>query len=382
MMRILLLTSTAGWGGSATSYAKLLRGLRERGHEVHLAGIPSDLTRRLLAGGHPVTELPAGPAGPRRAWGVVRLLRRTAAQVVVADMPRDVRLAAQATLLHPARIVYRYNVAGRRRGLSRLDGLCLRRVAACIYQSAYVRGQAEARAPVLTRTPWFHVPNGYDAARFAPDPCGGAAFRARHGLAPSSAVVLTSASLTRDKGHRVAITALGRVRREAGEITYLVCGAGPREDELRDLALAHDVPTVFAGAIGPGEMAAALSAADIVIHPSLHEIFPNAVGEAMACGRPVVAADGGGTAELVGRDGSAGILVPPRDATALADAVAGLLRDPARRAWLGGAARARIQVEFPLSRMIDGYQAALARVAGDEPGSPALASPSQPLATS
>jgi glycosyltransferase involved in cell wall biosynthesis len=282
---------------------------------------------------------------------------------VVADTPRDLRIAAHATLLHPARIVYRYNVAGRRRRLSPLGRCYLGRVAGCVYQSEYIRREAEAHASPLARKPSFHIPNGFDTARFAPAFEGGAAFRTRYGITPASAVVLTSARLTRDKGHRVAITALAQVRRGGADVVYLVCGAGRREAELRELALAHELPTVFTGPLGPGQMAAALSAADVVVHPSLHEIFPNAVGEAMACGRPVVAADAGGTAELLGRDGSAGLLVPPRDATALAEAILALLRDPARRAQIGGAARCRIETVFPLSRMIDGYQAALAEVA-------------------
>jgi glycosyltransferase involved in cell wall biosynthesis len=282
---------------------------------------------------------------------------------VVADTPRDVRIAAYATLLHPARIVYRYNVDGPPRRLSPIGRFCLRRVSACVYQSEYIRREAEAHASPLARKPWFHIPNGYDTTRFAPDLEGGAALRARYGIAPTSAVVLTAARLTRDKGHRVAITALAQVRRGGADVVYLVCGAGRREAALRELALAHELPAIFTGPLGHGKMAAALSAADVVVHPSLHEIFPNAVGEAMACGRPVVAADAGGTAELLGRDGAAGLLVPPRDATALAEAIVALLRDPARRARIGDAARCRIESEFPLSRMIDGYQAALEQVA-------------------
>jgi glycosyltransferase involved in cell wall biosynthesis len=98
-----------------------------------------------------------------------------------------------------------------------------------------------------------------------------------------------------------------------------------------------------------------------VVHPSLNEIFPNAVGEAMACGRAVVAADAGGTAELVG-GGGAGVLVPPGDTDALAAAVRELLEDPGRRDRLGEAARGRIAAEFPLARMIERYEAALTAV--------------------
>jgi len=118
---------------------------------------------------------------------------------------------------------------------------------------------------------------------------------------------------------------------------------------------------VFTGLLESDELIAALAAADVVVHPSLDEIFPNAVGEAMACGRPVIAADAGGTAELMGGDG-AGVLVPPGEPDVLAAAVRELLEDPERRRRLGEAARQRIESEFPLARMIDRYEAALMAV--------------------
>jgi glycosyltransferase involved in cell wall biosynthesis len=93
----------------------------------------------------------------------------------------------------------------------------------------------------------------------------------------------------------------------------------------------------------------------------------------MACGKPVIAADSGGTSELIGDTGEAGMLVPPGDPDALAQAIGGLLADPERRTRLGAAARCRIETEFPLSRMIDGYERVLGQVSGAALGmSPAL----------
>ena len=174
-------------------------------------------------------------------------------------------------------------------------------------------------------------------------------------------MVLTSAKLTRNKGHEIAITALGRLHASGVPLVYLICGDGGREAELHTLARSARLPAVFTGLLESDELVAALAAADVVVHPSLNEIFPNAVGEAMACGCPVIAADAGGTAELVGSNG-AGVLVPPGDSDTLAAAVRELLEDPERRRRLGEAARRRIESEFPLARMIDRYEAALAAV--------------------
>jgi glycosyltransferase involved in cell wall biosynthesis len=361
-MRVALLTSANGWRGSGSSYAKLARGLGERGHVAHLVTAAPRLTSRLAAMELPVTEIPGRNTGPREVWALLRMLREIRADALVVDTPRDVRLAAYATLLHPARIVYRYNLNYRRPRNDLMDRAYLKRVAACVYQSQYIQEDAIARAPWMERIPGYRIPNGYDLERYAPHPEAGRAFRERYQIRSDAQVVLTTAKLTRNKGHEVAITALGRLNDSGTPVVYLVCGDGGRETELRRLARSVRLPAVFTGLLDSAEIVGALAAADVVVHPSLNEIFPNAVGEAMACGRPVVAADAGGTGELLGRDGATGVLVPPGDAAALATAVRELLADPGRRDRLGDAARRRIEAEFPLGRMIDRYEAALLAV--------------------
>jgi glycosyltransferase involved in cell wall biosynthesis len=361
-MRLVLLTSANGWRGSGASYAKLARGLLDRGHTALLVTVASRLTRRLVDEGLEVRQLPGGGSSPRDAWALRRTLNAVRADAVVADTPRDVRLSFYATLLHRARVVYRYNLTARRRRGRLTSRLYLSRVAACVYQSKFIREDALNRAGWMRRIPSYQIPNGYDLARYAPRPDAALAFRGRYGIDPEARVVLSAAKLTRNKGQEVAINALHRLHRQGANLVYVVCGDGYREGELSSMAAGYKLPTVFTGLLGTRDMIAGYNAADLVVHPSLQEIFPNAVGEAMACGRPVIAADAGGTAELVGRDGSAGILVPPADANALADAVQALLDDPARLHALGTAARRRIEAEFPVDRMVTGYERALAEV--------------------
>jgi glycosyltransferase involved in cell wall biosynthesis len=258
--------------------------------------------------------------------------------------------------------VYRYNLNYRTPRNHLADRLYLSRVRACVYQSHFIQKDALRHSPWLARVPSYRIPNGYDTRRFAPSVSRGAAFRQQLNIPANILVVLTSAKLAKNKGHEIALASLDQVRRTGQELLYLVCGDGAREAELRALATGYGLPVLFTGLLEIDDMVAALSAADLVLHPSQQEIFPNAVGEAMACARAVVAANAGGTAELLGDDGAAGVLVPPNDPQAMATAVAELLADPARRSRLGAAARRRIESNFPLNHMIDGYEEALQQV--------------------
>jgi MMP alpha-(1->4)-mannosyltransferase len=94
------------------------------------------------------------------------------------------------------------------------------------------------------------------------------------------------------------------------------------------------------------DLIAEYSTARIAVVPSFFEGFGFPASEAMACGLPVVANAAGALPEVVGTDGQAGRLVPPRDPRALADAIADLLSDPARLEELGRAARARVRSVF------------------------------------
>jgi len=358
-MRIALVISASGWRGSGASFAKVAAGLNRRGHRVLLLTGAPRLTARFEDEGLPVRRLPMRDTGPREVWSLLRALRAHGAELVMADAPRDLRLSVYASFPLRLPVVYRFNLNYRRTRNHFADRMYFRRVRALVFQSGFVRDLAYGQSPWMRGAPAWQIPNGYDTARFAPDAEAGRAFRAEHGIPPGARVVLTPGKLARNKGHEVVFEALRRLEpRGLAPETYVVLGDGIREDELRGLAAGLAAHTIFTGFIPPDRVAAALNAADLIVHPSHNEIFPNAVGEAMAAGRAVIATDAGGTPELVGRDGAAGVLIPPGDAGAMAEAMAALLRDPARREALGAAARERVVREFPLERMVNGYERA------------------------
>jgi glycosyltransferase involved in cell wall biosynthesis len=97
----------------------------------------------------------------------------------------------------------------------------------------------------------------------------------------------------------------------------------------------------------------AYAAGNVVVLCSISEGFPYSLIEAMACGRPCVATDVGGVSEALADD--AGIVVPPRDPAALAQACLALLRDPGRRRALGATARRRALEHFTVDRAVSAF---------------------------
>jgi glycosyltransferase involved in cell wall biosynthesis len=181
-------------------------------------------------------------------------------------------------------------------------------------------------------------------------------------------VVIVVANLIGYKGHEFFLQAWADVCRVHPDAVALLAGDGPiraeREADARRLGIEGRVR--FLGV--RRDVPALLAVADLLVHPSLEEGFCNALLEAMAAARPVVATDVGGNREAV-VDGETGRLVPPADAGRLAAAILAVLAEPDRGAAWGRAGRRRIIDRFQRSRMLPEYEALydelLARTRGD-----------------
>jgi glycosyltransferase involved in cell wall biosynthesis len=167
------------------------------------------------------------------------------------------------------------------------------------------------------------------------------------GVAPT--VLMVGRMIHHVKGHDVFLRAAALVHREQPEVRFLIAGDGERERELRALARALGIVDRVRFLGRRADVPALLARADLICHPARAEGLPNAVLEAMAAGRPLVATTAGGTPELV-RDGVDGLLVPPDDAPALAGALLALLADPSR-ARFGHSARRRVEEELTLEHL-------------------------------
>ena len=139
------------------------------------------------------------------------------------------------------------------------------------------------------------------------------------------------------------------------EARIAVVGDGPEGSRLRREARRLNLEGRFLFLGERKDAAPVQSLFDIFVLPSLWEGLPFVLVEAAALGKPIVATAVDGVPEML-EDGKTGLLIPPNDASALADAVIRLLRDKDEARRLGETARRLVPPRFPLRRMIDQTQ--------------------------
>lgn len=167
--------------------------------------------------------------------------------------------------------------------------------------------------------------------------------------------IVSIGRLVEKKGFADLLAALARAKAAGGAFRCDVYGEGPLQAGLerhrQELGLSGEVN--FAGARGQHELVAELRSADLfaltpfVAADGDRDGVPNVVGEAMACGLPVVSTAVGGIPELVRHEVN-GLLAPPRDVAATAANLLRLLQEPDTRARLGRVARSTVEAEFDL----------------------------------
>jgi glycosyltransferase involved in cell wall biosynthesis len=349
------LVTSFGLGGTERQLLELLRGLdatRWRSRVICFRrGGP--LLAEVIKLGHDPRTLPLGGSlmRPHTAMVVARLarwFREEGAELVHCHDLYSVLIGVPAARLAGVPVIASrrdlgHHVTAVQRPMLRL---ALRQATRVLANAATVASQVE-REDGVPASRIAIVPNGLDLPRFDE--------RARRLEAPAplspGPTVLTVARMTYPaKGHDDLLAAVPLVRREVNA-RFVLVGDGPREVELRRLAEETGAAPGVTFLGRRTDVPALLARADLVCHPARMEGLPNAVMEAMAAGRPLVATSVGGTPELV-KDGVHGLLVPPEDPPALAAAILELLRDPARARGMAAAARARIEASFTIEALV------------------------------
>jgi glycosyltransferase involved in cell wall biosynthesis len=344
-------TGESGFSGGEVQLFLLMEGLRRLGHRNVLIG---------PAAGHPAAEARA------RGFEVVGVtMRNTASLVAIGRIAAALRqLRADVAHLHTGRANRLGAIAGAWTGVPCISTRRMDRVVKTgprtrwlyrrgLFRAVAISNAVERRlldagvAPERTRVIWSAV----DPETLEPT-------RSREAVredleAGDAACILTLAALVERKGIDVLLDAFAQQKQHA---LLWIAGDGQERDALesRAQALGLDTRVRFLG--HRDDKADLLNACDVFVLASRLEGLGVAALEAMAARRPVVASRVGGLAEVVADD-ETGILVPPNDPAALAQALDRLIVDPGLRARLGAAGPKRVSQRHLPEQMTDDYVA-------------------------
>jgi len=180
-------------------------------------------------------------------------------------------------------------------------------------------------------------------------------------IADDAPLVAVLANLIHYKGHATFLAAWKRVLSGCPTAVALLVGDGVMRLEVEQLVHELELDESVRILGSRSDVAELLEAIDLLVHPSLQEGFSNAILEAMAAGKPVVATTVGGNPEAVVH-GVTGLLVPPGDSEAMAVAISRLLKDVAARSEFGAAGQRRVLEHFDLGKMVKSYERVYAGV--------------------
>ena len=202
------------------------------------------------------------------------------------------------------------------------------------------------------------IHNGIDTLKFKPNRELGKRIRESWRVTEKTVLIGLMARLDPMKDHPTFLKAAAVLCRGHSDLRFVCVGSGPEDyaKSLRRLADEHGITDRLIWAGERDDMPEVYNALDIACSSSLSEGLPNTIAEAMACGVPCVVTDVGDSALLVG---DTGIVVPPNDPQALAQALAECITMPAS---MRGNPRSRIEERFAVSQLVNNTTAALMAV--------------------
>jgi glycosyltransferase involved in cell wall biosynthesis len=325
----------------------------ERGHEVLIACQPGS---GILAKAHenniPAVEVTMRSGfDPRAILQLVRLIRSWNADVVNTHSGKDTWVGSIAARLAGARLLVRTRHLSNPISTSPLN--FVHRMA-----DGIVTTGETIRNDLITRNKLpaeriISIATGVSIKRFDPQSVNTAPLRRELGLPEDAQVVTMVAVLRMMKRPDLFVEAAKMLRDRFPRAYFLIVGEGPGREWIsglvRDSGMAERI--IMTGYRQDVEAVFALS--DVAVLTSdRNEGVPQSISQAMAMGKPVVAAPVGSTGELV-RHGETGLMATLGDASSFAEAIATLLGDPGLRHRLGTAARQHIRDNYTDDIMID-----------------------------
>lgn len=351
------------WRGGQNQVLLTVLGLRTIGHRAALVAHPDgELARRASEGHNLIRLAPRHELDLAAGWRLARLLRQLRPDIVHAHDPHGVAMAALALSFSPPEprlpLIASRRVDFHMRGNS-FSRWKYRQVDCFIAASEMIRAMVIEDGIPASQVATVH--EGIDVDRVvAAVPVN---IHAEFWLPTHAPVVGNVAALVPHKGQKHLVEAAALAVRHVPDARFIIAGEGELraalERQIKDLHLEkHVILTGFRA-----DVLGLLKSFNLFVMSSVTEGLGTSLLDAMAASRPIVATRAGGIPEVVA-DGETGVLVPPRDGAALADAIVRLLNDRAARETMGRAGLARVRERFSAERMVRETAAVYERMAG------------------
>ena len=292
-----------------------------------------------------------GKLAPGMVVRLVRLIRERGISLLHTHGHKSDVLglvAARITGIPVVATAHGYHEALRRIRFYRvLDVIAFRGFARVIAVSEAFRRELIGMGVPASKVVTIHNAIDAEAFRLSASEQGPTVLR-RLGLSQNDRVVSNVARLIPEKGHFDFLRAAERVARRFPSVRFLVVGEGSLRPDLENLAAEMGLSDRVRFLGHRRDVATLMQISEVVVLSSIREYFGNVLVEAAAMSKPVIATGVGGVPEIV-VDGQTGLLVPPGDPLALAQAMERVLGDPDRASGMGRRAMALIEDRFSVA---------------------------------
>ena len=351
-LSILHTEASLGWGGQERRILVEALAMRQRGHRLAFVCDPrGELCRRARLQNFPVTPLVFGGVHNLGAWvGLRRLLAGGTVDILNTHSSLDSWLGTLAwRSLRDRPLLVRTRHLSTRVRVNRRTRWLYQSPAAIITTGQVTKDLLVERLGVPARR-LFSIPTGVELAEFAPQE------KSSELLAqvqiPADAFIFGSVAVLRSwKGHLDLLEAFHSLLQEGARAFLLLVGEGPYrvviEEKIAQLGVQHRVRLAgFREQVAPW-----FALMDVKVLASYaNEGVPQSLLQAQAMARPVVGTAVGGIPEVISHE-ETGLLVPPRDIRALAQAMGRLMGDPNYRRELGRRGRERVVEKYSMEQM-------------------------------
>lgn len=346
-MNILFINSIGRdkFGGGEKWMVNAARGLTQEGHNVTLASKKDSRILRYATENGVNTEVIQirSDISPLKTLQIAGWLKKHAIDILICNLNKDVRVAGLAARIAGTPVVLA------RHGMLLCSKKWKHKLTLTNLTDGIITNSRTIRE-AYANYGWFgpdFVKVIYNGITI-PEQVTPIDFSSRF---PGKKIIYSAGRLAEQKGFTFLIDAAALLKKKRNDLVWLISGEGKLHEELQQkIDLLGLQSTVILEGFTP-DIFPYLKGCDLFVLASLFEGMPNVVMEAMAMQTPAIATDVNGARELM-QDGKTGLIIPPRDPEAIADAVEQLLDNPEKLEQFGKAGYDRVNTEFTMQAMV------------------------------